>query len=95
VTALHAARRATTPGCGRLLARGAEPDASQPAALRPSRSGLPGDREIVELLLGYGRSAPKTAEEQTASDMATEQATPNWGAVGAPGELRSAPDGRV
>jgi ankyrin repeat protein len=83
VTALHAAAaRHNTRLVGDLLARGAEPDASQAGGITAlHEAAFHGDREIVELLLGYGADPrSKTAEGKTASDMATERGHAELGA---------------
>jgi ankyrin repeat protein len=76
VTPLHAAAaRHNTRLAGVLLARGADPDASQAGGITAlHEAAFQGDQEIVELLLGYGAdSRQKTAEGKTAADMATER----------------------
>jgi len=76
VTPLHAAAaRHNTKLVGDLLARGADPDASQGGGITAlHEAAFHGDREIVELLLGYGADPRhKTAEGKTAADMATER----------------------
>jgi len=76
VTPLHAAAaRHNTRLVGDLLARGADPDASQAGGVTAlHEAAFHGDREIVELLLGYGADPRnKTAEGKTASDLAGER----------------------
>lgn len=76
VTPLHAAAaRHNTKLVGDLLARGADPDASQGGGITAlHEAAFHGDGEIVELLLGYGADPRhKTAEGKTAADMATER----------------------
>jgi ankyrin repeat protein len=76
VTPLHAAAaRHNGRLVGELLARGADPDASQAGGFTALHSAaFHGDREIVELLLGYGANPRnKTADGKTASDLASER----------------------
>ena len=76
VTPLHAAAaRHNTKLVGDLLARGAEPDATQGGGITAlHEAAFHGDGEIVELLLGYGANArQKTTEGKTAAEMATER----------------------
>lgn len=76
VTPLHAAAaRHNTKLVGDLLARGADPDASQGGGITAlHEAAFHGDGEIVELLLGYGANPrQKTADGKTASDMAAER----------------------
>ena len=76
VTPLHAAAaRHNTRLVGDLLARGADPDASQAGGITAlHEAAFHGDGEIVELLLGYGTNPrQKTAEGKSAADMATER----------------------
>lgn len=76
VTPLHAAAaRHNTKLAGDLLARGADPDASQAGGFTALHAAaFQGDREMVELLLGYGADPRrKTADGKTASDLAGER----------------------
>jgi ankyrin repeat protein len=76
VTPLHAAAaRHNTKLVADLLARGADPDASQGGGITAlHEAAFHGDGEIAELLLGYGANPrQKTADGKTAADMATER----------------------
>ena len=76
VTPLHAAAaRHSTRLVGALLARGADPDATQAGGITAlHEAAFHGDQEIVELLLGYGADTRrKTAEGKTAATLATER----------------------